>query len=102
MPVIRLSRGSFDPERFTAVRNRLDESEATLVPGIKSLRGCLHFWAGVDPVSNSMLNISVWATLEDAKQLDTFAPMLALATVFTQLGVKFERPITHYDTLWEI
>jgi hypothetical protein len=49
-----------------------------------------------------MLNISVWATLEDARQLDTFAPMLELATVFTQLGVNFERPITHYDTVWEI
>lgn len=102
MPVIRLSRGSFDSERFTAVRNRLDEAEAALVPGIKSLRGCLHFWAGVDPVSNSMLNISVWATLEDARQLDTFAPMLELATVFTRLGVTFERPITHYESLWEI
>jgi hypothetical protein len=40
--------------------------------------------------------------LEDAKQLDSFAPMLALAKEYTQAGVQFERPITHYDVLWNI
>src|SRR5919197_2051598 len=75
LPVVRLSRGSFEPAQFIAIRNRLDESRKTLVPAIKALRGCLHFWAGVDAVSNTMINISIWATLEDAKQLDTLSQM---------------------------
>jgi hypothetical protein len=102
LPVIRLSRASFDSLLFAEVHNRLDEARTTLVPAIKSLRGCLHFWAGVDAVSNTMINVSVWATLEDAKQMDTLAPMLALGTQFTKLGVKFERPIVNYGSLWEI
>jgi hypothetical protein len=30
----------------------------------------------------------------------TFAPMLELAKEFTALGVRFERPILNFDTLW--
>ena len=101
-PVVRLSRGSFESTQFIEIRNRLDEARKTLVPAIKTLRGCLHFWAGVDSVSNTMINVSIWATLEDAKQMDTLAAMLALGTEFTKLGVKFERPIVNYDSLWEI
>jgi hypothetical protein len=49
-----------------------------------------------------MVNISVWATLDDAKQMESLAPMLALATEFMSLGVQFERPITNYESLWEV
>jgi hypothetical protein len=37
--------------------------------------------------------IRAWRTLEDAKQLDTFQPMLDLGKVFTSKGATFERPI---------
>jgi len=32
----------------------------------------------------------------------SLAPMLALAAEFTTESVVFERPITNYETLWEI
>lgn len=102
MPVIRLSRGSIPAEKYTIVRDRLRSAQSSLVPAIKALRGCLHYWAGVDSVSNTMVNVSVWATLDDAKQMETLAPMLALATEFVSMGVQFERPITNYQSLWEI
>jgi quinol monooxygenase YgiN len=102
LPVLRLSRGSFPAEKYAAVRDRLEDAQSSLVPAIKALQGCLHFWAGTDPASNTMVNISVWATLDDAKQMETLAPMLALASEFISLGVQFERPITNYQSLWEV
>jgi hypothetical protein len=102
LPVVRLSRGAFPAEKYTIVRDRLQSAQSSLVPAIKALRGCLHYWAGVDPTSNTMINVSVWATLDDAKQMEALAPMLSLATDFVSIGVQFERPITNYNSLWEI
>ncbi len=102
MPVIRISKGAFPAERHDRIRSMLDASQRSLVPAIQALAGCLHFWAGIDPVTNTMVNVSVWTTLEDAKQLDTLAPMLALAGEFIAAGVQFERPITNYEGLWQV
>jgi hypothetical protein len=49
-----------------------------------------------------MINVSVWQSLAEAKQMETLAPMLALAKEFSQMGVNFERPIINYDVVWEI
>ena len=102
MPVIRISRGSFKPEDYDQVKARLAASEATLAPAITSLPGLLHYYAGVDSLSNTMVNVSVWESLAAARQMETLAPMLALAGEFSQLGVSFERPIINYDLLWEL
>ena len=102
LPVVRLSRGSFAPSLFAEVERRLAAATASLVPAINELQGCSHYWAGIDVASNTMVNISVWATLEDAKQMESLAPMLALAREFTAIGVKFERPIINYSVLWAI
>jgi hypothetical protein len=32
----------------------------------------------------------------------TLGPMLALAEEFTREGVRFERPIINYETLWTV
>jgi hypothetical protein len=64
--------------------------------------GLIHFYSGEAEAANSLAQVSVWRTLEDAKQLDTFQPMLDLGKVFTSKGATFERPIMHYVSLWEI
>jgi hypothetical protein len=102
MPILRISRGSFKPEAYERVKERLDGSQATLVPAIRKLSGCMHYWAGIDRMTNTMVNVSVWKSLMDAKQMDTLAPMLALAGEFVKLGVVFERPIANHETLWQI
>lgn len=102
MPVIRISRGSFQPERYEIVKAHLTQSQETLIPAIRQLNGLLHYYVGIDPVSNTMVNVSIWQSLADAKQMETLAPMLALAKEFIDLGVTFERPIINYDTVWEI
>ena len=100
--IVRLSRGRFEPDQYEVIRQRLDESAQTLVPAIRALRGCRHFWAGIERASATMINVSVWESLEAARQMDTLAPMLTLAREFTSLGVTFERPIINYETLWTL
>ena len=102
LPVLRISRGRFSASDYARVRTRLDEAQRSLMPAIQQLHGCLHYWAGVDAASNTMVNVSVWASLDDAKQMETLAPMLALAGEFTAMGVKFERPIINYESLWQL
>ena len=102
MSVVRISRGLFKPDEYDRIAKRLEEAPQTLVPGILQLNGCLHYWAGIDHQSNTIVNVSVWRSLTDAKQMETLAPMLALADEFSQLGVNFERPIANYEVLWEI
>lgn len=102
MPIVRISRGSFAPENYEAIKARLDAARESLVPAIRRLAGCLHFFAAIDRESGSMVNVSVWRSLADAEQMQTLAPMLALAEDFAREGVRFERPIVNYETLWAI
>ena len=101
-PIVRISRGSFPPEKYENIKSRLDASQASLVPAIRRLSGCLHYFAAIDRGSSSMINVSVWRSLPDAEQMQTLGPMLALAEEFTREGVRFERPIINYQTLWTI
>ena len=101
-PIVRISRGSFPPEKYEIVRSRLDEAQKTLVPAIRSLAGCLHYFAAIDRESSSMVNVSVWDSLAHAQQMQTLSAMQDLAGEFTREGVRFERPVVNYETLWEI
>jgi hypothetical protein len=101
-PIVRISRGSFAPEAYEQVRHRLDAAQESLIPAIRRLGGCLHYFAAIDRESSTMVNVSVWRSLVDAQQMQTLAPMLALAEAFSREGVRFERPIINYETLWQI
>jgi hypothetical protein len=98
-PVIRISIGKFNADKAALVVAKLNESKARLEDGIRAMKGNLAYYAGVD---NAMHNVSVWQSVADANQMATFAPMLALAEEFTAIGVRFERPILNFDTLWQI
>ncbi len=100
-PVVRVSQGFFEPALAQSVSTKLDEGRATLEPALKRLRGLLHYYVAVDSVSNSMVNVSVWKSLADAKQMDSLREMLAQRDVFVSLGVKFQ-PIRNYTGLWSI
>ncbi len=102
MPVVRISRASFEPEDYEEIRRLLDASKHTLVPALRRLEGCLDYFASIDRDSSTMINASVWRSLEDAKQLDGFPPMQALAQEFVRAGVAFERPVANYETLWKL
>jgi hypothetical protein len=102
MPTVRVSVIRCHPQQFAELKKMMADSIAVLEPGIRRMRGLIHFYAGEDEAVNSLTNVSVWRTLEDAKQLDTFQPMLDLGKVFVSKGARFERPIMNYTSLWEI
>ena len=102
MLTVRVSILRCDPPQFAELRKMMADSQAVLEPGIREMRGLIHFYTGEDEATNSLSNVSVWRSLEDAKQLDTYQPMLDLGKVFVSKGATFERPIMNYVSQWEI
>ncbi len=100
-PVVRISQGFFEPEQYAAVAARLREGRTRLEPALRALPGLVHYYVSIDPLSNSMVNVSIWTSLEAASQMNTLKEMLAQRDIFTALGVKFQ-PIRNYAELWSI
>jgi len=100
MPVVRISLGRFDATNYEKVRKLLDDSQKTLIPAIRALKGNRAYYVGIDPENNAMTNVSVWDSRTDAEQMATLRAMLDLAKIFVDAGVRFERPITNHETLW--
>jgi quinol monooxygenase YgiN len=99
---VRISKGQYNPELHAEVTSRLDASSESLVPAILAMPGCLSYWVGSDQSSNTMVNVSVWDSLEHAQAMASLPQMAALAKEFIQLGVEFERPIVNYEVLWQL
>jgi|KBSSwiStaDraftv2_1062776.scaffolds.fasta_scaffold945842_1 hypothetical protein len=99
-PIVRISILRCDASRFDRLHQLMLESEAALRPGIEQLPGLLAFYAGADPAVCSLMNTSLWDTLEHAQQLDHFQPMLDAGKRFAAEGATFERPIMNYATFW--
>jgi hypothetical protein len=100
MAVVRISLGRFDADKYAIIRQLLDQSQKTLIPAIRALKGNRAYYVGIDRENNAMTNVSVWETLDDAKQMASLQAMLDLAKTFVDAGVRFERPITNHETLW--
>ena len=101
-PVVRVSILRCPPERFAELQQMMAEADPVLRPGIEAMPGLLAFYAGEDEATFSLSNVSLWTSLEAAKQLDTFQPMLDLGKPFVAKGATFERPIMNYATLWQL
>ena len=102
MLVVRISNGRADAARVADVERFLRESEQALREPLKKLPGLVHFYAGVDRARGFITNVSVWDSLEHARQLDTLQEMLAQRPVGVSAGVTFEPPITNHETVWTI
>jgi len=102
MAVIRVSVLRCKPEHFSELKKMMEDSSRVLEPGIRRMSGLIHFYAGADEAVSALTNVSIWQTLADAKQLDSFQPMLDLGKEFTAKGAAFERPIMNHAGLWEI
>lgn len=100
-PIVRVSKGRFSPERYDEISRLAEESAKPLVPAIKRLRGLLYYHAGVDPVTNTFINVSIWTDLDAAKQMDTLPEMLAERPIMEGAGVQFDR-IANYEATWVI
>ena len=71
------------------------------MPALKQLRGLLYYHAAVDPVTHTVVNVSIWTDLEAAKQMDTLVAMIAQRPILVQAGVQFD-PVANYEPLWTI
>jgi quinol monooxygenase YgiN len=100
--IVRISKGRYAAELHAAVTARLDEAAKLLIPAIRRLPGCRSYYAATDEISCTMINVSVWDTLEHAQAMVTLSEMGALAQEFSALGVEFERPIANYAVLWQL
>lgn len=101
-PVVRVSVLRCKPEQFPEIKRMMAASKTVLEEGIRRMRGLIHYYAGEDEAVSSLTNVSIWQSLADAKQMDTFQPMLALGKEFAAKGATFEQPIMKYLTLWQI
>ena len=100
-PIVRISRGHFTSVQYDEVRRLIEASAEPLVPALKQLRGLLYYHVAVDPVTNTVVNMSIWTDLDAAKQMDTLAPMRAQRPLLEQAGVQFDR-IANYEPSWAI
>lgn len=100
--IVRISKGAYPVSLHAEVTARMDAASQSLVPAIRKLPGCLGFYVATEESSSTMVNVSVWDTLEQAQAMSTLAEMTALAQEFTALGVQFERPIVNYPVLWKL
>jgi hypothetical protein len=73
-----------------------------LVPAIKRLPGCRGYFAATDGASATMVNVSLWDSLEHAHAMASLPEMAALAREFIAMGAEFERPIINYQPLWQL
>src|SRR5262249_14269341 len=68
-PVVRVSILRCVPEKFAEFRHMMIEADAVLRPGIESMPGLIHYYAGADEATSSLMNVSIWKTLDNAKQM---------------------------------
>jgi hypothetical protein len=101
MTVVRISKGSFAPTDLAEAERLLGESEAALRSALEALPGLIHYYVGIDRQHGYMTNVSVWDSLEHARQMDTLPAMLAQRPILESAGVRFE-VITNHETLWRI
>ena len=101
MPVVRISKGTFDLARVADAERLLVESERALRDALESLPGLLHYYVGIDRVRGALTNVSVWSSLAAAHQMDTLQAMLAQRPILQAAGIEFET-ITNHETLWTI
>lgn len=98
--VVRVALVRCDPENFALISDKMQESEKELRPGIEAMPGLVAFYAGADSETLTLTNVSIWDSVEHAKQLDTFAPMVALAREFIADGGRPERPVMNHVMQW--
>jgi hypothetical protein len=99
-PIVRISMGVYPPDKEREVVEGLSFSGKAIESAITKLPGLISYYSGVDRNTKVMMNVSLWKDVPSANQMSTLQAMLDLGGVFTNLGVKFTRPIPNCETLW--
>jgi hypothetical protein len=99
--VVRISRGRFDVAAHAELARLLSQAQDQLVPAIRRLPGLVSYHAAIDQSVGTMVNVSVWDSLEHAQAMGSLTEMSDLREVFESRGVAFE-PVVNYEVLWSI
>jgi hypothetical protein len=100
--VLRVSLGSFEPDRFDAVDAMSTRVSKYLIPAIERLPGLIHWYSAVLP-AGSYANVSVWDSDEHAAQMNDVKEMTVDARGEAEAaGVTFTQPIHNYPVGWTI
>jgi quinol monooxygenase YgiN len=100
-PVVRVSRGDFDPARLAEVDRMARDTGRYLVPAIRALPGLIHYFAAVSP-TGSMVHISIWESDAHAQQMGQLKEMIIDAWQAAEAaGVRFV-PIVNFPITWSV
>ena len=99
--VIRVSRASFDPERFAEVERMLRDTSAYLSPAIKRLGGLLGYYAGIAP-EGSVIAVSLWDSNAHAGQMGSLKEMAVDARRDAEAVGVSAPVIVNYPLAWQI
>lgn len=83
------------------MRRLIQASATPLVAALEKLVGLRYCHAGVDPETNTVVNVSVWSSLDATEQTDSLAEMLAQRPILEGAGVQLDR-IANSEPLWTI
>jgi quinol monooxygenase YgiN len=100
--IVRISKGTYAANIHSEVTARMTAAAKSLIPAIRGLPGCISYYVATEESSLTMVNVSVWETIEQAQAMSTLTEMSDLAQEFMALGVQFERPIINYPVLWKL
>ena len=99
--VVRVSRGNFDPARFSEVQAMTAATGRYLIPAISGLPGLISYYAGSSP-DGSMVHVSIWDSEEHASQMGRLKEMIIDARADSEkAGVSFI-PIVNYPVDWVV
>ena len=99
--VIRVSRATFDPERFAEVERMLRDTATYLSPAIKRLGGLLGYYAGASP-EGSVVAVSLWDSDAHAGQMGSLKEMTVDARRDAGAAGVSAPAILNYPLAWQI
>lgn len=99
--VIRVSRATFDPGRFTEVERMLRGTETYLSPAIRRLGGLLGYYAGASP-EGSVVAVSLWDSDAHASQMGSLTEMTVDARRDAQAAGVSVPTILNYPLAWQV
>lgn len=99
-PIVRVSLGSYPPEREHEVAAFLDFTNRSIGDDLQRLPGLVWYYSGIDRARHAIVNVSLWRDVPSAEQMSKLQAMLDLGAEMSRMGVQFVRPIPNFEPVW--
>ena len=67
--IVRISKGTFPPNRLGDAERALAASETALREALKVMPGLVHYYVAIDRDAGQLTNVSVWDTMDHARAM---------------------------------